>query len=379
VRDFIKNYQADKKYETRNDNVLNTLKYVLNNESFDSRLTNIIIIVNNHSIAVPDTGLAVLRRDIRDKIVEKNCYLLAFDYKSDNNFVQQVQEISVAAGRQYAVRLNISAKDIAFKNTEVGYELENAGILSIIQQTDSSQLAAAQMQSFLQTGYRKIVTTLNDAIRRICLDDDQPVNSGTRHEDPFEIALKEIPGTEGTVQYIRALEEGYSSMKFRLPGDEYAQDIWKANVLMTKPELEALGSLLDKMSVQSNNSAFSKSVYDLWIALFNRFVGDNLLPAELLPMTPQAIMSRILGETYGYGITDPIKRYPLERIRANDQEIQKYYEDYKTRLAFCKNSIREMLATGRLRFSLAEDAATANQASLKKGIYYYWVPMEILP
>lgn len=379
VRDFIRNYPSGKKYETKNDNILSTLRYVLMNENCDSKLTNIIVMVNNHAINVPDTGLAALRRDIQNKIVENNCYLLAFDYQSDNNFVQQVQELSVAAGKQYAERLDISSKDIMYRRTDIGYELENAGILSIIEQADSSQLAAVQMESFLQTGYNKIVNTLNRAIQRICLGDSRTDNSANQHEDPFVRALKEIPGTEGTVQYIRALEEGYSAMKFQLPYDNYAGDIWKANVLMTKPELEALGSLLDKLSVQSNNSVFSKSLYDLWIALFNRFVGDNLLSSELLPMTPQVIMSKILGETYGYAVTDPIKRYPLERIRANDQNIQKYYDDYKLKLNFCKENIREILSTGRLKFSLAEDAATANQAPVKKGIYYYWVPMDILP
>ncbi|MCX6304026.1 MAG: hypothetical protein NT040_03570 [Bacteroidetes bacterium] len=379
VRDFIRTYSPDKRYELKNDHVLGTLKYVLSNENFDSRQTNIIVMVSNHSVCVPDTGLAMLRREIQDKIVEKNCYLLTFDYKSDNNLVQQIQEISVAAARQYAARLDIGSKDVAFKRTGIGYELENAGILSIIEQADSSQLAAVQMQTFLQTGYGKIVSTLSNAIQRICAIDDRPASLTNLNEDPFQRALRDIPGMDGKVQYIRALEEGYSSMKFELPGRHDHEDIWKANVLMTKPELEALGSLLDKMLVQSNNYGFSKSLYDFWIALFNRFVGDNLLPADLLPMTPQVIMDKILGEAYGYAVTDPIKRYPLERILANDQDIQKYYDDYKVKLSSSRNSIREILTTGHLKFSLDEDAANANQSSKKKGIYYYWIPMEILP
>ncbi len=379
VRDFIRNYLPEKRYETRNDHVLSTLKYVLDNEKFDSRKTNIIVMVSNHAINVPDTGLVGLRRDIQGKIVEKNCYLLAFDYKSDNNLVQQIQEISVAAGRQYADKLNISSSEIAFKKTEIGHEMENAGILSIIEQADSSQLAAAQMQTFLQNGYARIVNTLNNAIQRICLDDNHSAVAGNRHEDPFQRALRDVPGMEEKVQYIRALEEGYSAIKYDLPGQGYHLDIWKANVLMTKPELEAVGSLLDKMLVQANNSNFSKSLYDLWIALFNRFVGDNLLPEDLLPLTPQAIMNRILGEAYGYSVTDPVKRYPLECILANDQGIQKYYDDYRSKLTACNNSIKEILATGRLKFSLADDAANANQASMKKAIYYYWVPMDVLP
>ena len=379
VRDFIRNYSPDKTREVGGDNVLRTLKYTLDNENFDSRQTNIIVLVNNHPVSVPDTGLALLRRNIQDKIVENNCYLLAFDYKGDNNLVQQIQEISISAAKQYAGRLNIGSKYIAYKRTDIGYELENAGILSIIEQADSGQLAAAQMQSFLQTGYAKIINTLNNAIRHICLKSTQPSDFSNQNEDPFQRALREIPGMEGKVQYIRALEEGYSSMRYILPNSTNPQDIWKSNVLMTKPELEALASLLDKMLVSSNNSNFSKSLYDLWIALFNRFVGDNLLSSDLLPMTPQIIMNRILGETCGYGVTDPVKRYPLERILANDQEIQKYFEEYKIKLISCKTSIHEILTTGRLKFSLDEDAANANQALVKKRIFYYWVPMEILP
>ena len=148
---------------------------------------------------------------------------------------------------------------------------------------------------------------------------------------------------------------------------------------MTKPELEALGSLLDKMLVQNNNSAFSRALFDLWIALFNRFVGDNLAPEDLMPLTPQIIMNRILGESFGYPVNEPLKRFPLERILANDQGVQKYFESYKEKLYASSIAIREILASGRLKFSLADDAASANQQSSKRGIYYYWVPMEILP
>lgn len=379
VRDFIQGYQPGKGFEIKNDNVLGTLKYVLDNESFDSKHINIVVMVNNHAISVPDTGLAMLRRDIQNRMVEKNCYLLAFDYKGDNNLVQQLQEISVAAGRQYAGRLNISSQEIAFRKTEIGYEMVNATLLSIIEQTDSTQLAAVQMEAFLQTGYSRIVNTIDNAIQQICRNDNQQKNAVNHHEDPFQRALRDVPGLEGKVQYIRALEEGYSAIRYDLPGQDYTEDIWKANVLMTKPELEALGSLLDKMLVQANNSNFSKSIYDLWTALFNRFVGDNLTPDELLPMTPQMIMGKILGETYGYIVTDPVKRYPLERILANDQGVQKYFDEYKMKLTTCNANIKEILTTGRLRFSLAEDANSANQPSIKKGIYYYWVPMDILP
>jgi hypothetical protein len=96
-------------------------------------------------------------------------------------------------------------------------------------------------------------------------------------------------------------------------------------------------------------------------------------------LTPQAIMNRILGETYGYTLSDPVKRFPLQRILANDQEVQKHFEGYRSKLTSANNSIREILTSGRLRFSLTEDAATANQGSTRSGIYYYWVPMDILP
>ena len=379
VRDFVLNYRHEKRFEAKSDHVLNTLKFVLENESFDSRQTNIIVMVNNHPLAVPDTGLAGMRRDIQDKIVEKNCYLLAFDYTGDNNLVQQIQEISVAAGRQYAERLNMSSKGIVYVKTDIGYEMKNAGLLSVIERADSGQLAAVQMQSFLQKGYAGIISTLSSALQQICEQGNPLAGEGGRHEDPFRRALREIPGMDGNVQYIRALEEGYSSMKFELPSGDYHQDIWKANVLMTKPELEALGSLLDKMLVQTTNSSFSKAVYDLWIALFNRFVGDNLSTAELLPLTPRVIMNRILGEACGYAVDDPVKRYPLERILANDQEIQSFYDGYKIKLTSSGNRIREILATGSLRFSLAEDAEGTNQGTSKKGVYYYWVPMDMLP
>ncbi len=379
VRDFIRDFVPDPRYEKKNDHVLTTLKYVLTNENFDARQTNIIVMVSNHPVEVPDTSLSSLRRAIQHKMAEKNCYLLAFDYQSDNNLAQQIQEISVAAAKEYAEKLNMNPGEVVFVKTEIGYEMKNAGLLSVIEQADSAVLAAAQMQSFLQKGYSAIVNTLNNAIAQICSTSALQVRASNRNEDPFQRALSEVPGLEGKVQYIRALEEGYSAIRFDLPGKGYHQDIWKANVLMTKPELEALGSLLDKMLVRTNNSTFSRSLFDLWIALFNRFVGDNLDPADLLPLTPQMIMNRILGASFGYQVSDPLKRFPLERILANDQAVQQYYDGYREKLIACNNSIREILATGRLRFSLADDAISANQQTNRKGIFYYWVPMEILP
>ena len=379
VRNFIRDFSSESNYEKKHDHALNTLKYVLTNEKFNASQTNIVIMVNNHAIPIPDTSLAGLRRDIQHLMAEKNCYLLAFDYQSDNNLVQQIQEISVAAAKGYAEKLGMGSGEVAFVKTEIGYELKNAGLLTVIEQADSSLLAAAQMQTFLQKGYASIVNTLDNAIAQICLDASQPSLTSNRHEDPFQRALSEVPGMEGKVQYIRALEEGYSAIRFDLPGGGYRQDIWKANVLMTKPELEALGSLLDKMLVQNNNSAFSRALFDLWIALFNRFVGDNLAPEDLMPLTPQIIMNRILGESFGYPVNEPLKRFPLERILANDQGVQKYFESYKEKLYASSIAIREILASGRLKFSLADDAASANQQSSKRGIYYYWVPMEILP
>ncbi|HNY01793.1 MAG TPA: hypothetical protein PKG48_04360, partial [Bacteroidales bacterium] len=378
ARDFIRDFATDPRLEIRSDDALNTLKYVLTNESFDTRQVNILVIINNHGLTVSDPGLSGLRRNIRDLMIEKNCYLLAFDYRGDNELVRQLQEISVDAGIQYARRLDLPYRNIEFEQTGSGYELQNAGLLAIIGESDTSRLDAAQMQLFLKNGYDKIVNTISNAILQIC-QDVQKRPAGNHHEDPFLTALKDIPGVEGEVQYIRALEEGYASIRYRLSTTDAEQEIWKANVLMTKPELEAFGSLLDKVSVKSNNSTFSRSVYDLWTSLFNRFVGDNLPLSEILPMTPQTIMNRIIGASCGYALSDPLKRFSLEKILSNDQQVQSYFEDYRGKLSDCRDRIKEMLSTGRLKFNLDDDATRGNRTLSQKGICYYWVPMEILP
>lgn len=377
TRDFIRDYKSQPGYEPANDNALSVLRYALANEPFDPGHTNIVVLVNNRPVTGPDSVFAGIREDVVRQMAEKNIFLLTFDYRCDRNLLQQIREISTGAGRLYAGRLGLSDSKIAFDRNGDGYELKNACLLSFLEQADSAKLAAAEMQDFLQQGYSRILTTLNSAIDKICEQDkSQPADS---HEDPFSRALKEIPGATGNIQYIRALEEGYAAIRYNTSGSDYRRDIWKANVLMTKPELETLGTLLDRLTVKETNSAFSRSLYDLWCALFNRFVGDNLSTAELLPMTPEEIMNRILGESWGYSTTDPLKRYPLERILANDQAIQKYYDGYRIRLTECSRGIREILATGRLRFSLTEDAEGASQPASRKGIYYYWVPMEVLP
>ena len=377
TRDFIRDFKSQPGFESNTDNALGMLRYVLDNEPFDPGHTNIVVLVNNRPVMGSDSIFSDIREDVSRQMAEKNIFLLAFDYRCDRNLLQHIREISTGAGRRYAGRLGLSDTKIAFERTGDGYELKNACLLSFLEQADSAKLAAAEMQAFLQQGYGRIITTLNTAIDKIC-EQDKGVPAET-HEDPFSLALKELPGAAGNIQYIRALEEGYAAIRYNLPGGDYRRDIWKANVLMTKPELEMLGTLLDKMSVQGTNSAFSRSLYDLWCALFNRFVGDNLSTAELLPMTPEEIMNRILGESWGYSVADPLKRFPLERILANDQAIQKYYDGYRIRLTECSRGIREILATGRLRFSLTDDAEGANQPASRKGIYYYWVPMEVLP
>ncbi len=380
IRDYIRDFSADTSLAIRSDNALNTLKFVLTNEAFDSRQTNIIVLINNHRISVPDAGFAGLRKSISNLMVEKNCYLLAFDYQGDNGLVQQLQEISIDAGTLYAERLDIHSRDLRFETTGIGHELVNAGLLAIIRQTDTARLDVPQMQDFLKKGYDRIVLTIDDAIQQICQKDPVPRSPDrNRHEDPFLKALRDLPGLDNEVQYIRALEEGYAAMKYRRAPGESEQEIWKANVLMTKPELEVFASLLDKISVQTNNSNFSRSVYDLWTALFNRFVGDNLPVAEILSMTPQVIMNRILGAPCGYALSDPLKRFTLERILANDQQVQPFFEEYRYKLISCRVHIKEMLSTGRMKFNLDEDPGRTSQALANKGICYYWVPMDILP
>lgn len=379
TRDFVNDYPSGSTYDQEGDHVLKTLDFVLKNESFDPAQTNIIILVNNRNIPIPDAGLPDLRHSISENMVSKNCYLLAFDYRGDNNLVQQLQEISLAAARQYAKNLHLDDTQPGFHRTEVGYEMTRSALLAVIEQADPQKLAAAEMQSFLLNGYRRILHTLDEAITKICQGEGQAGSAGDAHEDPFQRALRELPGDGGTATVIRALEVGYASTRYDLPSGNYGGDIWKTNVLMTRPELEALASMMDRMVVNTPNSNFSKAVSDLWIALFNRFVGDNLAPEELLPLTPQDILNRILGDSYGYGLNDPVKRFTLERIRSNDQEVQKYFDAYRERLTESNAAIRELLASGRLRFSLADDYSVAGQGAAGNGTWYYWVPMDLLP
>jgi hypothetical protein len=124
------------------------------------------------------------------------------------------------------------------------------------------------------------------------------------------------------------------------------------------------------------SSEKSEALYDLFTELFDRFVGEDIPEARLRELTPTQIMSDIIGEAFGYNVDaskSPLKGYTLSRIKSNDRTIERDVRNYWDNLIKCHDRIKQVLA-GReeLKFSIDEGCK-------ENCVYYYWIPMDMLP
>ena len=379
VRDFILSYRHALTTELKNDDLPEALEEVVDEENFDSRHTTILVMVNNRPAGIPDSGSAGVRERLRDKLALKNCYLLAFDYSRDTNLILDIREISIGAAKQYATNFRLDGRKIDFGKTDLGFELQQSPLLSIIAQADSTRLAAEQMQVFLQTGYERIVTTLDHAISDICTAEGNTAASADLPEDPFQRALKEGSATEGHSSCVRTIKKGWSAINFGPTGSDSPGETWKAVVLMTGAELQELAGLMDEAVVCTDNSGFSKAACKLMIALFNRFAGDDLSPVVLLPMKPEEIMHGIAGAAFGYDLEDPVKQYPLRSIFDNDPEVRGFFEGYRGKIKASSGKIKDILINDHLRYCFSEEVSGGKNIPVEREMCYYWVPVDILP
>jgi len=376
MRNFIINYKPDKSI-IQGDNYLKTLKNVLENQDFVSNKTNIIFIINNGKVS--NTEFDKLKGEVQTKLVEKNCFIIAYDYSADDGFKNQIEEIMVNANNVFSEKFGINPIPKASFKQDVGIETINSCLLAVMARKKENLSGALQMDRVLGSAYEKIISTVDNFINLQCGGEQSNTGNKVNREDPFVRGQLSIMNKNSKVQYIRLLEKGYSPRKYNLPGSEGKFDIWRTDILFTKEELQYIASALDKLTINQNNSDFSKALYDLYVSLFNRFVGDEIAQDQLRERTPSQIMSDIIGGTFGYDVSEPIKRYTLGRILSNDQQMQTMYDNYKTTLIQSKAKIQNILTKNELVFCLDCDDQGGEKKSADKRIEYYWVPIDALP
>lgn len=371
ARDFIIKYKPEN--PNPGDNYLRSLKRILANQKFESNKTNILIIINNQKVS--NSEFTELKAEIQVKLVEKNCFVIAYDYSRDENFKNQIQEIMVNANNLFAKKQGLVSEISSFEEDN-GIEIMYSYLLAIIARKKENVSGVALMDKLLASASNKIIGTVDNFISLQCSGKEQSQTGVNVHqEDPFVKGQLAITVKNSKVQSIRFLEKGYGIMRYRNMSATGKEPVWKADVLFHRGELQTIATMLDELDINQNNSDFSKKLYELYVKLFNRFVGEDIPIEQLRELTPAQIMNKIIGDSFDYNTTDQIKLLPLGRIESNDQQMQGMYTSFKLSLQEHKKRIAQIIASNDLMFCL--DCNSEKKTS--DNIYYYWVPIDVLP
>ena len=231
--------------------------------------------VNNRGMEKNLVDHAAVIRKICDQLVEKNCFLLTFDYRNDEEFAREIREISLEAGKHYTANSEIDPAWVGYSHSQNGFELQNAGWLSIFEQSDSNQVAAMQMQAYIRTAYPKVLTAIANSVERICRVEDEKTLSVTGYKSPVCFAMQEIQTPEEQPGKIRFMYEGYISLMQGLKENDTCPLKWSACVMMSEQELVNFDSLLTR-TVKTTADNFSSALSDLRLAVFSYIAGEDL-------------------------------------------------------------------------------------------------------
>jgi len=371
VRDFIRDYKPTNT-PVEDDNSLATLDNILQNEKFDNQKTNIIVILNNSPYSQVSEKIT---HRIEQNLVKKNCYVILFNYLNNDDLTDQVRKIIINAATSFNSMYKETARP-AFINKGASEVLENAGLLAALATRNPTINTASQIENYFLSEYEDIVKTVELAIQIICKNSSSAVSNV--REDIFTQSLRGIAKGNITVSTVHALVKGYSSLKVKGCQNE----MWKAEILMTDTEMSYMKSLLDAFSNVGNNPwDQAKKICELWKDLCNRFVGDQIDPNALMDMYPEQVLTKLIGNTFGYSNSNALKRFTLRKIESNDPDVQRYFAGYIDHVKRCSARINKIVADGSLRFDLDEKGTNSKEATAnnKNQIYYYWIPIDLLP
>ncbi len=372
VRNFLKNYIQDKNVVKGQDNYLHALKSMLGKQNFNKNQTNIIVILNSRTPSQDD--FASMHELIETKLMENNCFLIAIDFSANGTFKDQIKLISKNVNKLLAQKNKFATVNADFEEME-GMEVLYSYTLAAISQKKPGESAADVTDKLITSSGQRIINTVDNLINLLCSNEQSSTGVKVNMEDPFVQAQvgNANSWTSNKVQSVRYLQEGYIPRKFR----KEHPDLWKADVLFTADELRDISHSLSKLFDDNKTSSEkSEALYDLFTELFDRFVGEDIPEARLRELTPTQIMSDIIGEAFGYNVDaskSPLKGYTLSRIKSNDRTIERDVRNYWDNLIKCHDRIKQVLA-GReeLKFSIDEGCK-------ENCVYYYWIPMDMLP
>ena len=363
LRDSIMHHIPDKTRQV-NNNCYSVLEQVLENEKFDIRETNLIVLLNSNRNPdfQPSVGNAISR-----KLAENNCYLLAVDFNNNPSFSATVKTLAKNAAGMFKQMHGLPTVDIEW--TQYGKQSVMINyLLAVVSAIDTNTLKGPQMIDQIQSSITPLHSTLDRVIREEC---DMRVDSIPISES--EIIVKRGLETLNSdcakdLNSMRIMQMGFS----RLTYERNDSLLWKAEVLMTDRELTDLISQLDGMSFNLTGSQLCNRICTLWQSLIERFIGQQLiLDNSYLNMTIGQILNRMIGASFGYSTNDAIKRFSLRDICQGQQNVLEPADIYQKTLERKLGLLKQKKAK-EFFYSFSGSAISPN-------IKYYWVPVNLLP
>ena len=363
VRDSLINHKPTAKYQG-NTNCLNLLNQVLQKEPFNNRETNLIILIN-----IRQTGYVQNNNftSIANKLAEKNCYLLAFDFAKNPSFNSSVDSIIRKAAMSCKERNDLPPFPIEWQKSGKCKFLINY-LLAVLSSIDTTEIKGPQILEYIQTSYDPLISTVNLMIKAACTNNPDTIVL-TPNETRFKQGLEKIvSGCARDISSMRILKKGFTRIRYQ----DNSSDIWKGEVIMTENELHDLITQLDGFLIPQTGNTLSERICTLWQTLISRFIGQQLLvDNSYLDLTICQILNRIIGSSFGYYCNEPIKRFTLRDICQGQQNVLNPAYEYLKGIEIKKDLLKQKYNSE--YFHISEDTGSTNS------IKYYWVPVSLLP
>ncbi|MCX6250520.1 MAG: hypothetical protein NTX61_07195 [Bacteroidetes bacterium] len=356
------------------DNWLKTLDWILDNEKFEIRQTNLILLLNNSPVINDET----LCSHVAGKLARNNCAVVAFDYSHSKEFFNQFTGILVQASDSLdKIVLHSQHNYNASFQTIGNYFKLNGRLYSTLAQLQPGLNPPRQVVNFFSfenTTYRRHIDSI---IKYVCEKENTISKSRTEavFNNPSDETVLKLIDMNLEIPIVRYLTKGFSVIKY----PQKSEPLWRAEVIMNRDELKFIVSQLDQFKINKDNKTESQLVYELWLNLYNRFVGDNLDLKSIIDKKPIEIMVSMIGSKFGYSMTDVIKRYSLRRIQTNDEEIKEAVKLYKPRLLDCDSKLNDIMFGNHLIFTLEDEEIFFKKAQKGSNPFYYWIPIDVLP
>jgi hypothetical protein len=342
----------------------NVLNQVLEQEPFNNRETNLIVLINTPQSNYEPAGFF---NSIAGKLAEKNCYLLAFDFADNKSFIASVDTIVRKAAVSYSIKYNLPPFPVEWQQKSNCRFLTNY-LLAVHSSIDTTALKGPQILDYIQTSYDPLISTVSLTIKAACTNNPDTI-ALTPNETRFKQGLEKIvSGCSRDISSMRILKKGFTRIRYQ----DNSSDIWKAEVIMTENELHDLITQLDGFLIPQTGSTLCERICTLWQTLISRFIGQQLLADNsFLDLTICQIINRMIGSSFGYYCNEPVKRFTLRDICQGQENVLEPAYQYLKEIEIKKDLLKQKYNSE--YFHINEEAVNS------KSIRYYWVPVSLLP